>query len=118
MRKTVLIIVVLSLAACAFAADKSITVSGPTNFNGKAIQPGEYKLNYEIKGSVAEMKLMRGGKTVATATGQVIEMKDPAAYNSVVNQSNPDGTSNIIEIQFAKQKTAIRLNSDASAVGK
>jgi hypothetical protein len=118
MKKLVLILVVLSLALCAFAADKSISVSNTTMFNGKAIQPGDYKLNYEIKGSVAELKLMRAGKTVATATGQVIELPDPAAYNSVVNHTNADGSTNIVEIQFAKQKTAIRLNSDGSAVGK
>jgi len=118
MKKTAIILLVCLLAVCAFAADKSISIQNKTSFNGQMLTPGEYKLNYEIKGTTAELKLIQSGKTIATATGQVVEMKDPVRYTGVVSQTNPDGSRTVIEIQFANQKNVIRLNPDGSAAGK
>jgi hypothetical protein len=120
MKNIVLILIIFTLVLGAAAADKSVSVSAPTTLNGKTITPGEYQLVYDIKGNTADLKLTQSGKTIATATGQVVELKDAAPYNSLVDQTNADGTRNIIEIQFAKQKKAIRLNAEGStsAVGK
>jgi len=118
MKKFAVIFIVCLLAVCAFAAEKSVTIASKTNMNGHVVAPGEYKVSYEIKGSTANVKLIQSGKTVATATGEVVEVKDAPRYNAVVNQTNADGSSSVLEIQFANQKKVIRLNAEGTAVGK
>jgi len=118
MKKIIVIMFVCLLAVSALAVDKSMTISTATTLNGHAVAPGEYKVSYEIKGTTAEVKLIQAGKTVATATGQVIEQKAVSPYNAVVDQTNADGSRSVIELQFAKQKQVIRLNTEGTAVGK
>ena len=118
MKKAVVIAFVCLLAVSAFAGEKSLTFVSPTTLNGKAITPGDYKLAYDIKGSTADVKLIQNGKTVATATGQVVENKDKSRYTAVVNSKNADGTNAIIEFQFANENQVIRLAPEASASGK
>jgi len=118
MKKLLVVVFVCLLATLAVAAEKNISIVNNTTFNGKAIAPGSYKLSYEIKGSTAEMKIMKSNQVVATATGQVVEQKDRAPYTAVVNQTNPDGSNTVVEIQIANQKQVIRLNAEAGAAGK
>ena len=118
MRKVVVILLVCLFAACALAADQSVLISSKTTFNGHPVMPGEYKVSYQVKGSAVDVKLIQAGKTIATATGQLVETKDPSPYDSVVNQTNADGTQTVIEIQTANKKSVIRLNNDNTAVGK
>ena len=118
MKKLIVLLFICALAVCALAAEKSITVTSPTTLNGKAVAPGEYRLSYDLKGSTAEVKLIQDGKTVATATGQVVEEKAPLRYTAIVNQTKADGTSSVIEIQIANQKQVIKLNAEGTAVGK
>ncbi|MGZ4816606.1 MAG: hypothetical protein ACXVZV_14420 [Terriglobales bacterium] len=119
MKKIIVLVLVCLVAATAFAANnKSIIINTKTSLNGQTVAPGNYKLVYDIKGNTADVKLTQAGKTVATATGQVVEVKDPTPYDSVVNQTNPDGTQSVVEIQFANKKTVIRLNGEGSAAGK
>ncbi|HVZ16813.1 MAG TPA: hypothetical protein VG897_06840 [Terriglobales bacterium] len=119
MKKIVIILLVCLVAVAAFAANNSSIVIGTkTSVNGTSITPGNYKVIYDIKGNTADVKFVQAGKTVATATGQVVELANPTQYDSIVNQANADGTQSVIEIQFANKKTAIRLNGEGSAVGK
>ena len=117
MKKFVVILVCL-LAVCAFAADKSIIITSATTLNGHAVAPGNYKINYVMKGSAAEVKLIQDGKTIATASGEVVENKDASPYNAVVNKTNADGSNSVIEIQFAKENKVIRLCGEGTAAGK
>ena len=118
MKKLAVLLFVCLIAICAVAGEKSVTLVSPTNLNGKAITPGDYKISYDIKGSTADVKLTKDGKTVATATGQVVENKDKSHYTAVVNSKNADGSNNIIEFQFANEKQVIRLSPEAAASGK
>jgi len=119
MKRIIVILLVCLVAATALAANnKSITINAKTMINGQPVVPGNYKLVYEITGTTADVKLTQAGKIVATATGQVVEVKDPSPYDSLVNQTNPDGTRHVVEIQFANKKTVIRLNGEGSAAGK
>lgn len=118
MKKLVIIFLACLLATCAFAADKSITILNKASFNGQTLTPGDYKVNYEIKGSTAQVKMILAGKTVATATGEVVEMKDASPYTGLLYKNNADGSRTVVEIQLEKQKQVIRLNSEGTAVGK
>ncbi len=118
MKKIVLIALVCLLALSAFAADKSLTVYGKANFNGQTIAAGDYKVAVDVKGTTAEVKFLKNGKTVATATGEVVELKDAPKDTTLMYQANADGSRTVKELQFINEKQAIRFMTDGGAVGK
>lgn len=113
--KYVVLMLVLTVAVGAFAVDKSLTFSSSTSLNGQKIAPGEYKVKYNVTGSTADVQILQNKKSVATASGQVVEAPNVANRDRLVLRNNGDGTTQLVEIQFANQKTAIRFGSDASA---
>jgi hypothetical protein len=113
--KFAVFMLVLTVAVGAFAGDKSLTFSSSTSLNGQKIAPGEYKVKYSVTGSNADVQILQNKKQVATASGQVVESPIVASRDRVVLQNNGDGTSKLVEIQFANQKTAIRFNTDSGA---
>ncbi len=118
MKKIAVLLFVCLLAICAVAGEKSVTLVSPTTLNGKAITPGDYKITYEIKGSTADVKLIQNGKTVASASGQVVEKKDKSHYTAVVNSKDASGSNTIVEFEFANEKQVIRVAPEAPASGK
>ena len=106
---------VLLVAMGAFAGDKTITLSESTSINGQKLAAGEYKVKYQVNGSTADLHFLKGNKEVASASGQVVEMANAAREDSVVTTANGDGTSKLIELQFANKKSAIKLGSESSS---
>ncbi len=117
--KTILtaIIVVLVVTA-AFAGQTEVKFTSPTVVNGTKIAPGEYIVKYDIKGNTADIKVIRDQKTVATTTGTVVEMNEKAPYDGIVRENNGDGSASLKEIQIANKKQVIKIDGNASAVGK
>ena len=118
MKKIILVVLVCLLALSVFAADKDLTIYSKATFAGQSIAPGDYKVAVDVKGNTAEVKLMKNNKTVATATGEVVQLTDVPKDTTLMYQANADGSRTVKEIQFINQKQAIRFNTDASAAGK
>jgi hypothetical protein len=107
----------LTLTLSAFATQKSILLSGDSTLNGQKLKAGEYKVDYQVKGQNAEVKFIRNNKVVASATGEVVTLDKPANDSTIQRSSNPDGTSTITEIQFEKDKSAVRFSGEPSNKG-
>jgi len=105
------------LASSAFAGDKTVTLSGTTTVGGQKLTAGEYKVRVEGTGSTAQLHFFKGKKEVASASAEMAELDYPVKRDGVVLASNGDGSSKLVEIQFAGQKSAIRLNGSESASG-
>jgi hypothetical protein len=115
--KALVLMTVVLTTAFALAANVQINISSPNQLNGTTINPGSYKFNYTTSGNTAQVNLIQGKKTVATATGELVDIQTPPAYDSIISKTNPDGTRTMYEIQFAGKKQAIRFNNEP-AVGK
>jgi hypothetical protein len=113
--KAAVLILGLTIAVSAVAGDKSLTLSSATSLNGQKIAPGEYKVKYNVSGSTADVQILKDKKQVATASGQVVENGLVANRDRVVLRNNGDGSTKLIEIQFANQKTAIRFDGETNA---
>jgi hypothetical protein len=111
-------VLALTFALSAFAAEKSLTVYTDSTLNGQKVAAGDYKVDYEINGSNAEVKLLKNKKTVATATGQVVAKDTPSDQTAVVRSQNADGSSSIVEIDLAKEKSVIRFAPEMTAKGQ
>ena len=108
----------LAFAIGAFAAEKNLTLYTDSTLNGQKVAAGDYKVDYQINGSTAQVKLLKGKKSVAEASGEVVEKDSPAPETAVVRTQNPDGGSSIVELQLAKEKSAIRFSPEGSGKGQ
>ena len=111
--KLALAVFALTFTLSAFAVRKDVTLATDSTLNGQKVAAGDYTLEYQIHGDTADVKLLRNKKTVASATGQVVAHPNNGDYTAFVKSKNSDGTSTIVEIQPAKEKSAIRFSSDA-----
>ncbi|MGZ4786932.1 MAG: hypothetical protein ACXVZV_14425 [Terriglobales bacterium] len=116
--KVALVAFALMLSLNLFAAQKSITVYTDSTLNGQKIAAGDYKIEYQISGSTAEVKFLKNNKAVATASGQVLEQDSAPDQSAIVRATNPDGSSSIVELQLAHQKESIRFAPAGSEKGK
>lgn len=116
-RNLTILVCALTLAISALAATKSVLLSSDSMLNGQKLKAGEYKVDYKVDGQNAEVKFMRGNKTVASATGQVVALEKAPNDSTILRSNNPDGTSSITEIQFEKDKSAVRFAPDAPPKG-
>jgi hypothetical protein len=107
--------IVLLLAVGAFAAEKTVTFSVPTSVNGQTLAPGDYQVKYQVNGSTADLHFLQNKKEVATVSGEVVERATAAHDDSIVTKSNGDGTSKLLELQFANKKSSIKLASESSS---
>ncbi len=105
----------MSMTVSTFAADKTITLSAPTNVNGQNLAAGEYKVKYQVNGTSAEVHFLKDKKEVATAAAHITEVTSAPRSDSVVTSANGDGTSKLVELQFANQKSVINFGSESSS---
>ena len=80
-RVTVLVFAV-TMSISAFAGSTktdNITLYHDAQLNGTTIPAGEYTVKCETNGSTAQVKVMKGGKEVATASGQAKELGQQTA---------------------------------------
>ena len=116
--RVALVALTLMLSINVFAAQKSITVYTDSMLNGQKIAAGDYKVDYEISGSTAQVKFLKNNKAIASATGQVVEQDSAPDQSAIVRSRNPDGSSSIVELELAHQKSVIRFAPDGSEKGR
>ncbi|HWR15859.1 MAG TPA: hypothetical protein VN577_13615 [Terriglobales bacterium] len=112
------IMLVCILSVVALATDRTVNFRTPTVVNGQKLPAGEYTLRYDVKGDTADVQILKGKKVVATSKASVVDVKDGVRYDGVVRSPNADGSESLKEIQVAKDKKVIRLETGDTAVGK
>ena len=114
-----LIALALLLSTSAFAKPKSesITLYQDATVNGTNLPAGEYVVKYDVNGSNAQVRFMKGSKEVASANGQVKTLNRKAISNQVV-VNDERGSRSISEIDFGGKDTAISFESAGATAGK
>lgn len=117
--RLVLPLLALTLSVTAFAKPKSenITLYHDATLNGTNLPAGEYVVKYDVDGSNAQVKFLKGSREVASANGQVKTLTKKAGSNQVVINNEGNGRS-ISEIDFGGKDTAISFESAGATAGK
>jgi len=113
--RVTLFIFALTISIGAFAASKSETVTlfNDAQLNGKTLPAGDYTVKCDTTGSTAQVRFLRNGKEVASATGQVKQLANPPEHNQIVTQDG-NGTPTINEIDFSNSKAGITFDNGAT----
>jgi len=119
--RVAMIVFALAMSISAFAGSKSesLTLLHNAQLNGTTIPAGDYTVRYDANGSTCLVKLIKDGKTVATANGELKQLAARPAHDQVVLQDDTGGLPAINEIDFHDTTTAISFGSNATtASGK
>jgi len=114
--RATLFVFVLTMSIGVFAATKSETVTlyHDAQLNGKTLPAGEYTVKCDTAGSTAQVKFMKSGKEVASASGEVKQLNPAPEHNQVVVQDG-NGGATISEIDFGHSGTAVSFDSASMA---
>ncbi len=116
--RATLFLFALTMSMAAFAASKSETVNlySATQVGGTTLPAGEYTVKYDATGSNAQVKFLKNGKEVATATGQVKQLASHPEHAQVVTQDS-GSTRSISEIDFSHTGTGVTFDSGTMSAG-
>ena len=114
-----LLALTLTLSIGAFAASKSQTVTlyHDAQLNGKTLPAGEYTVKCDTTGSTSQVRFIRNGKEVASATGQVKQLTSAPDSNQVVTLDGNGGPSTISEIDFSNTKSGVTFGTSTAMSG-
>jgi hypothetical protein len=108
--------VTMSISAFAGSKSESLTLIHDVQLNGTTIPAGDYTVKYDTNGSTCLVKVMKGGKTVATANGELKQLASKPDHDQVVVQNDTGGVPTLSEMDFSNSKTAITFSSTMANV--
>src|SRR2546423_9059554 len=97
----------LSVSALAESHAGSLNLPTAASLNGKQLNPGLYKVRWEGEGSSAQVSILKGKNTVASANASVVNRDRAERENSVVFGTATEAQKNISEIRFEGKKTVL-----------
>jgi len=103
--------ILLPAAALAETHTGSLNLPTAASLNGKQLEPGIYKVRWEGEGSSAQISILKGKATVASANANVVNRDRAERSNSVVFSSATDVQKNISEIRFEGKKTVLTFEN-------
>jgi hypothetical protein len=118
--RVALLVFAVTISLSAFAGSKSETISllHDVQLNGTTIHAGEYTVKYDANGSTCLVKVIKDGKTVATANGELKQLANKPERNQVVLE-NTGEMPTVSEMDFSNTTTAITFGTNATtASGK
>ena len=110
----------LLLPLSVFAKDNnkgSMNLSSTAQVAGTQLQPGNYTVEWTGSGPAAQVTFVHNGKTIATAPGNIVQLKQRAPYDQVVITTN-SGQNVIQEIDFGSKTTALKFGQAGEQSGQ
>ena len=116
--RVALFVFAVSMSISAFAGSKSesITLFHDAQLNGKTLPAGDYTIKCDTNGTSAQVRVLKGKKEVASATGQTKELGAKPEHTEIVLE-NGAGAPSISEIMFHDTTTAIVFDSNTVTAG-
>ena len=104
-----------------FSGSREVRLSDGAVVDGKPVPAGVYHIAWATNGDLerVQVHLYRGSRSVASATGRLIERPTISPYDSVMITRARTGDRELAEIRFAGKTSAIALldagSSDAGS---
>ncbi len=114
---TALLVLFLVPAAFAGGSGHGLTLNRAVAINGKDVQPGNYKVQWQGTGDTLNVSFTNGKHVLVTAPAHMVTLDSAPSRDTLVYQNNADGTQSLSEIRFGGKKFAIVLgeqNANAS----
>ena len=83
--------------------------------DGKQIEPGDYKVEWDGSGPAVQVKILQGKETVATLSAHVTEQPNRNPQDAYSTAAEPDGSRELTAIYPSGKR--LSLEFDHSAAG-
>ncbi len=114
------LVLALGMSISAFAGSTktdNITLYHDAQLNGTTIPAGDYTVKCQTNGSNAQVKFIRNGKEVASASGQAKDLGSKTQRAQLVLQDG-GGVPTITEVDLSGSKTGVTFDSSMANAGK
>jgi hypothetical protein len=108
----------LLLASTVLAADLNkgtLNVSEKVNVEGKTIDPGTYKVEWNGTGPTVQVTILHGKQTVATFPAQLTEQANKNAVDAYGSATEADGSKQLTAIYIGGKHTVLQLEQSAAS---
>lgn len=105
-----LAVAVAGMLTPAVAADKNraqFSLAAPAQISSQTVKAGDYTAEWEGTGPSVQVRILRGGKLVATSTANLVKPATPAKADQVVVHVEDNGSRTVQEIDFASRKLSL-----------
>jgi hypothetical protein len=104
-------------ASTVLAADVNkgtLNVSEKVNVQGKTIDPGTYKVEWNGTGPTVQVTILHGKQTVATFPAQLTEQDSKNAVDAYGSEAEADGSRQLTAIYIGGKHTVLQLEQSAA----
>jgi len=106
---TLAVALALIMSVGAFAREKNhhnVVIPEVVQVGSSRLAPGEYTMEWNEKGSTAEINFLQHGKSMAQASAKVVNLSHPAASDSVIMTAEAGSAGDLEQIEFGGKKEA------------
>jgi len=99
----------LMMSVAAFAREKNhhnVVIPQVVQVGSSRLAPGEYTMEWNEKGSTAEVNFLQRGKSMAQASAKIVNLGHPAASDSVIIKAEVGNAEDLEQIEFSGKKEA------------
>ena len=83
--------------------------------DGKAIEPGNYRVEWDGSGPAVQVKLIQGKQTVATLSAHLTEQPDRNTQDAYSTATEPDGSRALTAIYPAGKRLSLEFDQSAAS---
>ena len=83
--------------------------------DGKPIEPGDYRVEWDGSGPAVQVKLLQGKQIVATLSAHVTEQADRNPQDAYSTATEPDGSRELTAIYPGGKRVALEFDHAATA---
>ena len=108
------IVLILPLSALAASKNSSnVEIPNKVVVNGKQIQPGTYKVEWNGAGPNVEISILQGHKTIAQVPARVVDKT--YEQQAIVTQQNNSGANVLDQIQLKNKELDLKAKTNSGA---
>jgi hypothetical protein len=93
----------------------TLNLSEKMNVEGKSLDPGTYKVEWNGTGPTVQVSLLEGKQTVATFPAQLTEQSNKNADNAYGSVAEPDGSRSLTAIYIGGKHTILNVEQSTAA---
>ncbi len=83
--------------------------------DGKAIEPGNYRVEWDGSGPAVQVQILQGKQTVATLTAHVTEQASPNPQDAYSTVDGPGGSRALTAIYPGGKRLALEFDQNAAS---
>jgi hypothetical protein len=83
--------------------------------DGKPLEPGDYRVEWDGSGPAVQVKLIQGRQTVATLAAHLTEQADQNPQDAYSTTTEPDGSRALTAIYPGGKRLALEIDHSAAS---